>query len=104
MHCTAGKDRTGLVVCLILLALEVPIEAIKHDYMLSKGALESEREERLAEQASMGIPAEWINPADDMIPRTKEHLDVKYGGIGGYLDSIGFDQRCRDTLRELLLY
>jgi len=35
MHCTAGKDRTGLVVGLLLALLGVPEKSIYEDYLLS---------------------------------------------------------------------
>jgi protein-tyrosine phosphatase len=39
IHCSAGKDRTGLVVGLVLAALGVPDEIIAADYGLSAGYL-----------------------------------------------------------------
>lgn len=39
-HCMAGKDRTGIVAALILLALDVDEEAIMKDYLLSDIVLE----------------------------------------------------------------
>lgn len=35
VHCTAGQDRTGLAICLLLWALEVDRAAIHADYLLS---------------------------------------------------------------------
>lgn len=35
LHCTAGKDRTGVAAILILLALDVAEETILDDYMLT---------------------------------------------------------------------
>lgn len=35
IHCTAGKDRTGLACALILYALDVPDEVIAADYLLT---------------------------------------------------------------------
>ena len=35
LHCTAGKDRTGLATALVLLALEVDAEVILDDYLLT---------------------------------------------------------------------
>ncbi|GKT49299.1 tyrosine-protein phosphatase 1 [Colletotrichum spaethianum] len=104
VHCTQGKDRTGLIVTLVLMALDVPLEAIEHDYMLTSGALESEREERLAEIREIGLTDDWFDTAPDMIVRTARHLDDVYGGIAGYLDKIGFVQDDRKKLREMLLY
>jgi protein-tyrosine phosphatase len=33
VHCTSGKDRTGIAAALVLSALEVPREAIRSDYL-----------------------------------------------------------------------
>jgi len=104
VHCTQGKDRTGLIVSLVLMILDVPIEAIEYDYMLTSGALESEREDRLAEIREIGLTDDWFETAPDMIVRTARHLDSVYGGIAGYLDKIGFGKDDRQRLRELLLY
>ncbi len=41
VHCTAGKDRTGLAVALLLLALGVPEETVIADYTLSNQAYSS---------------------------------------------------------------
>ena len=39
-----------------------------------------------------------------MIERVAEHLEVRYGGLEGYLDGIGFGKGERELLREALLY
>lgn len=104
MHCTQGKDRTGLIVTLVLLILEVPIKAIEHDYALTNGALESEREERLVEMRELGLTDDWFETAPDMIVRVAQHLDSVHGGVQEYLDKIGFLKADRQKLRELLLY
>ncbi|TDZ32245.1 Tyrosine-protein phosphatase [Colletotrichum spinosum] len=104
VHCTQGKDRTGLIVTLVLLTLDVPLKAIEHDYALTNGALESEREERLVEMREIGLTDDWFETAPDMIARVAEHLNQAYGGIRGYLDKIGFDQDDRQRLGECLLY
>lgn len=72
--------------------------------MLTSGALESEREERLAEMREIGLTDDWFETAPDMIARTARHLDDVHGGLNGYLDKIGFGQADRLKLRELLLY
>lgn len=37
IHCTAGRDRTGVVVAAILDALQLPTEAIRQEHALSTG-------------------------------------------------------------------
>ncbi|KAM5377456.1 hypothetical protein ACJZ2D_004995 [Fusarium nematophilum] len=104
VHCTQGKDRTGLVCALVLMILDVPISAIEHDYGLSDDALIPEREERLVEIRQIGLTDDWADTAADMIVRIKQHLDDRYGGLDAYLDSIGFGAGDRARVREALLY
>ena len=40
VHCTAGKDRTGVAVAMLLLILGVPREVIVEEYLLSDGEVE----------------------------------------------------------------
>ncbi|MDI1444345.1 tyrosine-protein phosphatase [Polyangium sp. 6x1] len=40
LHCTSGKDRTGVAVALLLTALDVPREIIVEEYLLSDGEVE----------------------------------------------------------------
>ncbi|UNI19140.1 Protein-tyrosine-phosphatase [Purpureocillium takamizusanense] len=104
VHCTQGKDRTGIICALLLMILEVPAPAIEHDYFLTDAALISERDERLAEIRNIGLTDEWFNTAEDMISGMEKHLAQTYGGLDAYLDGIGFGQQDRDRLREQLLY
>ncbi|KYK54328.1 hypothetical protein DCS_06285 [Drechmeria coniospora] len=104
VHCTQGKDRTGLVCTLILMILDVPVSAIEHDYFLTDAALLSSRDERLAEVREIGLSDEWASTAEDMITGMDEHLVQKYGGLNAYLDHIGFGEAARTKLRDVLLY
>ncbi|OTA83093.1 hypothetical protein M434DRAFT_36876 [Hypoxylon sp. CO27-5] len=102
VHCTQGKDRTGLIVVLALMVLKVPTEAITYDYMLSQAGLEPEREARLEEFREIGLTAEWADCPQHFVPRVEDHINTKYGGINGYLDSIGFEDSERQRLIEVL--
>ena len=51
IHCTSGKDRTGIVVAALLLVLGVPEELIIEEYLLSDGEVRA----RWIEQAIKGI-------------------------------------------------
>ncbi|KAM0411720.1 hypothetical protein ACHAPD_009937 [Fusarium lateritium] len=104
VHCTQGKDRTGLICALVLMILDVPISAIEYDYGLSDEALIPEREQRLIEIREIGLTNEWLHTADDMIVGLQKHLDAKYGGLNAYLDGIGFGSDDRAKLQDVLLY
>ena len=84
--------------------LDVPIPAIEHDYVLTDAALLAERAERLVEIREIGLTDAWASTAEDMISGMEKHLAREYGGLDGYLDSIGFGQADRTKLREVLLY
>jgi len=57
-HCSAGKDRTGLVAALLLRAAGVPEEAIVEDYLLTDGRIAGLRPQLLADGIALGFPAE----------------------------------------------
>lgn len=40
VHCASGKDRTGVIVAAVLLAIEVPRSIIVDEYLLSDGHVE----------------------------------------------------------------
>ena len=104
VHCTQGKDRTGLIVALVLMILDVPIAAIENDYVESEKGLEKFATTRLAEIARIGLTKEWGKVDQKMIKALDEHLSKRYGGIDGYLDTIGFVAKEREQMRDLLLY
>ncbi|KAI1404601.1 tyrosine/serine protein phosphatase [Hypoxylon fuscum] len=102
VHCTQGKDRTGLIVALILMTLNVHTEVIEYDYMLTQKGLEAERETRLEEIRELGLTPDWGDCPGDFVTKVENHVNTKYGGINGYLDSIGFGSSERQQLIEVL--
>lgn len=105
VHCTQGKDRTGLIVALALLICKVPVEAIEYDYELTDEKLVgAEREDRLKEIREMGLSEEFGRTVRGFVPGIKKHLDEKYGGLDAYLDQTGFGADERTAIREKLLY
>jgi protein-tyrosine phosphatase len=57
-HCSAGKDRTGLVAALLLRAAGVPDEAIVEDYVLTDVRIARLRPRLLADGIAQGFPAD----------------------------------------------
>ncbi|TDD13406.1 HAD family hydrolase [Kribbella turkmenica] len=93
VHCTSGKDRTGLLIALWLDLVGVPREAIATDYAAS--------EERLGILAQLAeLPADE-RPAAEILSRTLpstildalDHVDRSHGGVRSYLVLCGLTAR-----------
>ncbi|KAJ5316953.1 hypothetical protein PENANT_c030G07171 [Penicillium antarcticum] len=59
-HCSAGKDRTGVLSSLILLLIDRPNEEIINDYILTRVGLESARE-NLMEAFALNMDADQVD-------------------------------------------
>jgi protein-tyrosine phosphatase len=77
VHCTVGRDRTGVLIALLLQVAGVGAEAVAADYAVS---------------ASSATP--MIN--------TLEHLDECYGGASPYLRACGVEQHRLTAVRRWL--
>jgi protein-tyrosine phosphatase len=97
-HCTQGKDRTGLVIALILFLLQIPIPAISHDYVLSESELLPERESRLVEIRSIGLTEDFAGCPPEWIEEMRKHLEENYGGVRAYCRGIGFTEEEEERL------
>ena len=92
IHCTAGKDRTGLVVALLLLTLGVPEETVLADYTMSNLFYDHFRKGIIADLKQV---APWGVSADDLqdlllvkaktLKAALAYLQEKYGSIDTYL-------------------
>jgi HAD superfamily hydrolase (TIGR01509 family) len=89
VHCKSGKDRTGLLIAMLLDLVGVPREMIADDYAVS--------EELLGIPALLAELPEDERPAAEFYSRTLpstildslDHLDRTYGGVRSYLAAIG---------------
>ncbi|KAI1622494.1 protein-tyrosine phosphatase [Exophiala viscosa] len=102
-HCTQGKDRTGLVVLLVLLLCNINIDAISKDYVLSESELEPEKAARMEEISSIGLDESFAGCPPEFCHKVLQHLDSVYGGVEGYLDKIGIDHGQRERVKNAIL-
>jgi protein-tyrosine phosphatase len=113
VHCSAGKDRTGFVVAMLLHALGVPEPLIREDYLASKrwpGAVHHRAS--LAARLGRFMPADELEAAVDTVIDVREaYLDaaletirVEFGSIPRYLEQVAqLDAARLERLRSALL-
>ncbi len=104
-HCTAGKDRTGIIAALLLTLCAVPRETVVADYVLTGRAgalLEKLRRAALARGAAPEHVDLVLASAAETIEAMLSYLDSQKGGIGTYLDRIGVDLPTRQRLTQRL--
>lgn len=94
VHCTAGKDRTGLIVALVLGLVGVPVTTIVEDYGLTAQYLVGTYLDEVRQRAAQsGIPWEWYQHQIDCYPEfmhaTLQYLEERYGSIAAYVRAIG---------------
>lgn len=111
VHCSAGKDRTGVVIALLLAAIGIEHGEIVADYLESGrrrnprvvgftrdllaarlGAPPSDR----AVEALTGVDAQYLDASFAVI-------GDRYGAIDSYFAAAGWDCGRRETLRAVLL-
>lgn len=107
-HCSAGKDRTGVIAALILGSLGVADDDIADDYTTSAIAMEklvawirSQRPE--AADAMAAQPAAFLACPPEAMHVFLARVRDRWGSIDGYLDAIGVDEAVRLSVREAFL-
>ncbi|KAJ5385302.1 Tyrosine/serine-protein phosphatase IphP-type [Penicillium concentricum] len=104
VHCTQGKDRTGLVVLLILLLVGgIPVDAIVDDYSRSELELVSEFEERMEEIRAIGLGEDYTRCPPGFVAETTKYLESRYGGVRGYLERVGVGFEMQERIRGKFL-
>ncbi|MGB3166521.1 MAG: tyrosine-protein phosphatase [Alteraurantiacibacter sp.] len=119
IHCSAGKDRTGMAAALVLSAVGVAREDVLDDYAMTDRVAASEDD--MARSLFVGkdgggraqgamhkaFSAETIAVMRSARPEFLESafagIAREYGSLGAYYDSIGVDDAMRDRLVELLV-
>lgn len=111
IHCTAGKDRTGFIVAMLLTALGIEPAAIEADYMASAG-----RKTDVAREATRHMARSYVGGeiGDDAIEALMgvepaylaasfAAIDADFGGTDAYLAGVGLEPEKRAALRTQLI-
>ena len=113
IHCTAGKDRTGIMIALILYLLEVDEDLIMQDYLLTnehvKGPDDKERFRLLLrqfgfEEITDGIMNAMIYAHQEYLQAAFDGMREDFGSVEQYAEKrLGFDAEMTARLQSIYL-
>jgi protein-tyrosine phosphatase len=107
VHCALGKDRTGIVIAVLLDAVGVDRAAILDDYALTNDVVDTVlphvTDSRSLPNQATAIPlaARVAEPA--ALAALLDHLDRDHGGAAAWLHAAGVEQFELDLLRQRLI-
>lgn len=105
-HCTAGKDRTGVIAALWLALAGAEREVILGDYALTGELIPGLISLFNADLVARGIDPEVIRPMLGCEPRymaqTLDYITTTYGDVLQYLRSSGLNEETLTALRAKL--
>jgi len=109
VHCTVGKDRTGVTVALALSAVGADRDAVVADYALTASQLSEQRNRKVVQYLRANLPdarnaiqLATESPAPVMAGLLEE-LDERYGSAAEYLRGSGLTGAELDALRRTLV-
>ncbi len=109
VHCTVGKDRTGVTIALTLAAAGVDEDAVVADYARSEGMLPPERNRRVVAFLQSAHP-EARNLVDlatrspaPVMRRLLDGIAERHGTVGDYLLANGLGADELTELRRVLI-
>lgn len=111
INCTAGKDRTGVAVAVLLDLLEVPREAILADYRLSaifgrnmeiQGSLERGFMDSFGFVPGPAVIAALVGVRDEFLGAALDEVAARWGGAQGYFEAAGLGGAMQDDLRAVM--
>ncbi len=106
LHCSAGKDRTGLTTALILSAIGVSNHDIAEDYALTDVFLQASYEQELSQITDLEErqkTAEDLKAKPEYMLETLYFIEQHYGSTGAYLQSCGVLPETLEKLKTRLL-
>lgn len=114
LHCSAGKDRTGVGAAIILTLLGVDRETVMHDYLVSNQATElahrtrarmeeNRKEQSLDFEIDERIVKVLAGVREEYLHGAFEEIDKHYGGMPGYLEAVGLSESDIARLKSRLL-
>jgi protein-tyrosine phosphatase len=115
IHCTAGKDRTGVTVAVLMTLLGASREAVYHEYMRSNESIDAQLQRQKAREQT-GKDVNSLSGLDQAVTKTMmgtdrsymeamfHEIDKKYGSFDAYTQrGLGITSAQITQLRKKLI-
>ena len=106
-HCSAGKDRTGLLAALLLESVGVDRATVLEDFALTEDRIGPLRLRLLDQAERDGVPRSefqrLLGATPDLMEPALEHLDARHGGAIAYLRKAGGSDAALSALESKLV-
>jgi len=105
IHCMIGKDRTGVLVALILTFCGWDAESVAENFALSDEYLAPVLDHLIADGEDIGLPKDShvLFSSKDTMLQVIKFLNENYGNVYAYLNRIGVNWNQQKKLIEKLL-
>ncbi|MBH5316424.1 tyrosine-protein phosphatase [Paenibacillus sp. GSMTC-2017] len=111
IHCTSGKDRTGMLAALIQLLVGVPYSIVMEDYLFSNELNQSRADQQaklIRKMSLFRLSKDRLKPLlevrRDYLEDILEEILSKYGTIENYLiKACGISEKTLQNLRDKLI-
>lgn len=107
VHCSAGKDRTGVVIALLMELVGVPDDTIAADYMITLDRLAPIRDRLRQRALTAGLDMvrheRMFHMEPEYMYRFLNHLRQNHGSAAEYFVRIGLSNAQIDNLRLALI-
>lgn len=106
VHCSAGKDRTGVSIAMLLRLVGVDRGDVVDDYLATRAA-EAAIVERVSQvrrrMRRAPLPGPYLEVPQEAIEAVLDHWDDHTGGIEGWFACVGGDDELVERLRRSLV-
>jgi Tyrosine phosphatase family len=105
-HCTAGKDRTGIIAVIILALCGVPDEYIVEDYAMSANVYAEMNDHKAMvgalSQRSLD-PKVFLGAHPQVMRDVLQNIRNEFGSVEGYCTWIGFGPEKQEKLKKAVM-
>lgn len=100
-HCTAGKDRTGMIAALLMLINNIDEDTVLEDYSESYKNLIPEMD-RIKQESIQGVEEHFFFSNKEYMKKFIDYIIDNYGSIKNYFLRLGYNEKDIEKISNLM--